>query len=720
MGYKIAVFSLNQWASDFEGNTKRILESIKIAQEAGAIYRVGPELELCGYSMEDGFYESETVELCWQSLDEIMQATKDIDMVIDIGMPVRNSALYNCRVICHKGRVKFIRAKSSLARDGNYREMRHFQSWPIEAGLTRFSYRPLGLTNIPFGSDFVIDITKNARTAPLRVGWEICQELWDIRNVSSRMYAHYGCHLVLNSSASYWELRKLEDVNDMIKGISMRAGACYAYSNLVGCDGQRYVFSGRSCIYDKGKLVAITPRSAGLFDEVQMITHIIYPEKIDEHRSLMGVHLDIPPLAQDGSQNISDGQFSSEFVINIKSKPNPNEEKAVENPDVDLKPKIRFELEIHNYVALWLWDYLRRSKMKGFMMPLSGGLDSSSVAMLVFAMCNHLYKLRHTPEVLDHFENVIGEPNAASVLLSPDLFCRIIFKCVYLRTEFSSDETYQRAHDLAAAIGAEFHDISIQDLYMKCREEVGREEEDPVNLLDQNIQARLRMAMTYYLSEGNRIVLATGNVDEGIMGYLTKYDCSSADINPIGGLCKSDLKSYLKFCRDNLYKHRIDVPMALEPIIDAPPSAELTGAEQRDEDEIGITYDEIAVLGRVRRGQYGCSGPFGAFRTVWRNRKMSPFSTNIRCLQQRANTEVATNNEQVARELAELIKRFYQRYQKNRHKLTVLTPALHAESYSPDDNRFDHRQFLFPPMTKQFSAIDKLVDHIRQHGDLDE
>lgn len=45
----------------------------------------------------------------------------------------------------------------------------------------------------------------------------------------------------------------------------------------------------------------------------------------------------------------------------------------------------------HSAVALgpaaWLWDYLRRSKAAGFLVPLSGGIDSCSTATLVFSMC---------------------------------------------------------------------------------------------------------------------------------------------------------------------------------------------------------------------------------------------------------------------------------------------------------------------------------------------
>jgi NAD+ synthase (glutamine-hydrolysing) len=60
--------------------------------------------------------------------------------------------------------------------------------------------------------------------------------------------------------------------------------------------------------------------------------------------------------------------------------------------------------------------------------------------------------------------------------------------------------------------------------------------------------------------------------------------------------------------------------------------------------------------------------------------------------------------------VAEKVKRFFYFYSVNRHKLTVLTPSYHAESYSPDDNRFDMRQFLYNTRwTRQFATIDELV-----------
>merc|ERR1712157_74504 len=97
----------------------------------------------------------------------------------------------------------------------------------------------------------------------------------------------------------------------------------------------------------------------------------------------------------------------------------------------------------------------------------------------------------------------------------------------------------------------------------------------------QNIQARLRMVFSYFLAQllpwtredcksgGFLLVLGSANVDEALRGYYTKYDCSSADINPIGGICKNDLRQFLLFAADN-YGYS-----SLKEIVSAAPTAEL-------------------------------------------------------------------------------------------------------------------------------------------------
>jgi len=126
----------------------------------------------------------------------------------------------------------------------------------------------------------------------------------------------------------------------------------------------------------------------------------------------------------------------------------------------------------------------------------------------------------------------------------------------------------------------------------------------------QNIQARSRMVYSYKLAQMLStpavrdktflLVLGSANVDEALFGYYTKYDCSAADLNPIGGVCKTDLKMFLKWA-GRTYKWP-----ALIETEKAPPSAELRPAkpgekEQADEDDMGLTYAELSDLGKLRK-----------------------------------------------------------------------------------------------------------------------
>lgn len=80
--------------------------------------------------------------------------------------------------------------------------------------------------------------------------------------------------------------------------------------------------------------------------------------------------------------------------------------------------------------------------------------------------------------------------------------------------------------------------------------------------------------------------------------YYTKYDCSSADINPIGGISKTDLKAFIKWAIT-----AFDMPI-LEDFLDAIPTAELEPFSdkyvQSDEIDMGMTYDEVRRRGPVR------------------------------------------------------------------------------------------------------------------------
>jgi NAD+ synthase (glutamine-hydrolysing) len=137
----------------------------------------------------------------------------------------------------------------------------------------------------------------------------------------------------------------------------------------------------------------------------------------------------------------------------------------------------------------------------------------------------------------------------------------------------SSAETRRRSRELANALGSYHIDCDIDKVvesflaifsaitnFMPKFKVYGGTTQE--NLALQNLQARIRMVMSYLFAQLiplcrnsaglSLLVLSCGNVDETLRGYLTKYDCSSADINPIGGISKVDLQSFVKYMRAEL------------------------------------------------------------------------------------------------------------------------------------------------------------------------
>ncbi len=351
------------------------------------------------------------------------------------------------------------------------------------------------------------------------------------------------------------------------------------------------------------------------------------------------------------------------------------------------------EEEIALGPACWLWDYLRRSRTQGYFIPLSGGIDSCATSVIVYSMCRLVHQActrrpadeqgGPNKQVLEDVRRIcqVGEAEADWVPASPQDICHRIFVTCYMGTRNSSAETRGRAKELAQAIGSYHIDLnmdlvieSILTLFATVTTFTPRFKvhggSAAENLALQNIQARLRMLLAYMFAQltpwvrgkiGGLLVLGSANVDESLRGYLTKYDCSSADLNPIGAISKTDLKRFIAYA-----EHAFDLPI-LRSFLDAVPTAELEPITstyvQADEADMGMTYDELSIFGRLRK--VGKCGPYSMFTKLyhsWRHTK-------------------------TPQQIADKVKLFFFEYARNRHKMTTLTPSYHAESYSPDDNR---------------------------------
>ncbi len=686
----LATCNLNQWALDFEGNLARIIESIRIGTEQGARYRLGSELEIPGYGCEDHFLEEDTFLHSWECLAQILKGDLTEDILCDIGMPVMHKNVrYNCRVFVLNGQILLIRPKLILASDGNYREQRWFAAWQRrrtleEHYLPRMIREITGQDTVPFGDAAIA--TRDTALAP-----ETCEELFAPN--SPHIYLGLdGVEIFANGSGSHHELRKLDTRIQLIQNATSKGGGIYLYANQHGCDGGRLYYDGCALIAVNGDIVA-----QGAQFSLKDVEVVVATVDLEEVRSKRGAAIS---RMVEASQSESVPRITVDFELTVE-----DHQLAPSSP-IDVRYHIPEE-EIAYGPACWLWDHLRRSGASGYFLPLSGGADSSSVATMVGSMCQMVAASTKAgnQQVIRDARRIAGEAEQSNYLPTDarEFANRVLYTC-YMGTKNSSQATRNRAKALTDQIGAYHLNATIDSIVTamftlfvsltgkkpKFKVDGGTEVE---NKALQNIQARLRMVLSYFLAQllpwvrgkhGWLLVLGTANVDESLRGYVTKYDCSSADLNPIGAISKTDLRRFLGWAAEHLGY------TALTEVVSAPPTAELEPITetyvQEDEADMGMTYAELSRFGTLRK-VHRC-GPVSMFEKLvheWSN--LPP------------------------REVAEKVKTFFRYYSSNRHKMTTITPSYHAESYSPEDNRFDLRQFLYNVRwTWQFRKMDGLVE----------
>lgn len=632
-------------------------------------------------------------------LARILQDETCFGIYLDIGMPVvHRNVTYNCRVICLDGRILFIRPKMHLANDGNYREMRWFTPWmrPQEwedFHLPRALQKIQGSTHVPFG-DLIIS------TPDTCFGAETCEEMFTPEAPHIPMTLD-GVEIVTNSSASHFSLQKLDVRLKLISEATRKCGGVYIYSNIQGADGERVYFDGCAMILCNGQVLAQSPQFS--LNDVDIVVATIDLEEVRAYRSSIARALQ----AARSIRKYHRIQSSLEL--------GPDEE-DVDGLDLRLRPTEPRELKLHSVeeevalcIGCFLWDYLSRSKCAGYLVPLSGGLDSCSTAVGVFSMCRLVIAAiaDGNPSVIATIRRLFGED--APLPATPQELCNRIFHTIYMgMSKQSSHETRQRARDLSGAIGSYHINLDIDPVYNaqkglvetslgfepRFKVEGGTHAE---NILLQNTQARIRMVTAYEFAQilpttrklaGGLLVLGSANVAEALVGYYTKYDCSAADINPIGSIDKADLRRFLRWAQNTF-----DIP-CIDSFLTATPTAELEPFSedyvQSDEADMGMTYDELTVFGRLRKERK--MGPLSMFQYLvhlWgEDREKAPGDDG-------PSMEPA--------EIARKVKLFFSKHALNRHKATTLTPALHCNDYSPDDNRFDLRPFLYPSYWNSWS-----------------
>jgi len=205
--------------------------------------------------------------------------------------------------------------------------------------------------------------------------------------------------------------------------------------------------------------------------------------------------------------------------------------------------------KVAQYIVSWLDDYCVSAKAQGFIIGISGGVDSGLTSVLC-AMTGKKVILLSMP---------IRQTTA----------------------EYSRAKNHLRA--LTERFdNVEVYDINLTDTFSEFEKNM------PFDLKEQhlamvNSRARLRMMTLYALGQANSVlVVGTGNkVEDFGVGFYTKYGDGGVDLSPIADLTKTQVWDLAREVK------------VIEEIIEAQPTDGLWEDGRSDEDQIGASYSEL-------------------------------------------------------------------------------------------------------------------------------
>ncbi|MEQ9098180.1 MAG: NAD(+) synthase [Imperialibacter sp.] len=587
---KLGGATVNQIPLDWKNNKANMLACIAQAKKEGVELLCLPELCITGYGCEDLFLSKWLPTRAMEILLEI--APKCDGLAVALGLPVRHqNKVYNCTCYIVDGQIQGFYAKQTLANEGVHYEPRWFTPWPPSTSDTI----EVDGKAYPIG-----ELTFHLKDVHL--GFEICEDAWhDVRPACHHM--EKGVALILNPSASHFAFGKASFRQNLVVESSKKFNVAYLYCNLLGNEAGRMVYDGDVILAQYGELLSYGQRLSFVSWKLQTCE------------------------------------------VNF-SNPERSERQAI-------KPIADQNEEFPKAASLALFDYMRKSRSKGFVLSLSGGADSSTCAVLVAEMVR-----RGTEELgFDAFKTMLGLPS--SLPNDRKTIVHSILQTAYQGTVNSSDDTFDSAKELAESIGATFFQWQIDDEVRGYREKVekalGRQltwEKDDIAL--QNIQARARSPIIWMLANiANALLLTTSNRSEGDVGYATMDGDTSGSLAPIAAVDKEFVKQWLKWAQRELGYE------GLRRVNSLTPTAELRPKEQHQSDETDLMPYHVLVA-IEREGIRNRKSPLEVFEIV-KMLKLEPDAL-----------------------LKQHIKRFFRLWSRNQWKRERIAPAFHLDDFNVD------------------------------------
>ncbi len=569
---KVAAGVLNQTPLDWERNKQHIIEAIAAAKEQRVTLLCLPELCITGYGCEDAFFSHGTFEKSFEVLQEIVPYTKDI--IVSVGLPVKYiNRIYNAACLIADKKIIGFSAKRYLAGDGIHYEPRWFNPWPQgEQGEL-----DLGGEKYPIG-DVYYDC------GGVKIGFEICEDAWVASRPGRDLFRH-GVDIILNPSASHFAFGKMEIRKRFVLEGSRAFGVSYIYANLLGNEAGRAIYDGSTLIASGGKLLTTGKRfSYADYELISCVidvdlTRLMQAQTKAQFTSASGIHV------SGEARGVVTGEFTFPLI-----KPEPIAPQF-EQWESSLYLK---EEEFARAVALALFDYVRKSRSRGFVVSLSGGADSSAVSASCYLM---IYFAIESIGIEAFKKKLFYMPSLTECRTIEELASKLI-TCIYQSTVNSSDDTRGSAESLAEDLHVTYFEIGIDTL---VKEYLGLIEEgihrklswktDDIAL--QNIQARVRAPSVWLLANiNNALLLSTSNRSEAAVGYATMDGDTAGSISPIAGIDKAFLRKWLVWLEREGINGKVRIK-GLSKVNSLQPSAELRPLEMTQTDEADLMPYEV-------------------------------------------------------------------------------------------------------------------------------
>ncbi|MBO7377698.1 MAG: helix-turn-helix domain-containing protein, partial [Clostridia bacterium] len=258
--------------ADVEYNASAIISAAKAAAEKGVKVLALPELCLTGYTCGDLFYQQALLDAAERYVAEVAQNTKESGVLLFFGAPIRREGkIYNCAICCLFGKILAVIPKTFLPNYNEFYEKRHFFPAPKENSTVRICGE-----EYPFGTGYIFE---NALMPGMRVGVEICEDLWAAEPPSNRL-TKSGANIIVNLSCSDETIGKAEYRRNLIKMQSAKTVSAYLYANAgEGESTTDAVYSGHSLICDNGKILAETELFKNSFVYSEIDTDLIEYER---------------------------------------------------------------------------------------------------------------------------------------------------------------------------------------------------------------------------------------------------------------------------------------------------------------------------------------------------------------------------------------------------------------------------------------------------------